>query len=156
MSVTNSVNNFKYPLYPERTPFCPEQNRAKQHYANTGYSVPKTVNTFVGGLNVWKDHLMNDMSYVGSWLNKQAKGEDYQRGAISTLQNEFNGKLAEQPTDVLRTKNKSLEEDNYNVPFPSMSPTHSISLSMSPNNSALVQRDLIEKIISRRESGAST
>ena len=156
MSVTNSVNNFKYPLYPERTPFYPEQNSTKLHFANTGYNAPKTVNTFGGGLKVWRDQFLNDMSYTGSWLNKQAKGEEHLKDAITTLQNEFNGKLVEQPTDVLQAKIKYLDNENYKIPYPTMSPTHSISLSTPRNTMAFVQRNIIEEIISRRESGAST
>ena len=156
MSVTNSVNNFKYPLYPERTPFYPEQNSTKLHFANTGYNAPKTVNTFGGGLKVWRDQFLNDMSYAGSWLNKQAMGEEHLKDAITTLQNEFNGKLVEQPTDVLQAKIKYLDNESYKIPYPTMSPTHSISLSTPRNTMALVQRNIIEDIISRRESGAST
>ena len=156
MPITSLVNNFKYPTnYPVRTPFSPEQNSAKLQFANTGYSIPKTVNTFGGGLKVWGNQFMNDMKYAASWLNKEAVGEEYLKDAITTLQNEFNGKLVEQPTDVLQAKIKYLDGENYKIPYPAMSPTHAASLSMPRNTMALVQRGIIENIISRRESGAN-
>ena len=153
---TNLINNFKYPNYPVQTPFSPQQYGQKLQFGNTGYNTPKTANTFGGGLKVWGEQFLNDMNYIGSWLNKEAVGEDYLKDAITTLQNEFNGKLVEQPTDVLQAKIKYLDGENYKIPYPAMSPTHSISLSTPRNTMAFVQRNIIKDIISRRESGAST
>ena len=50
---------------------------------------------------------------------------------------------------------RKIEDDNYEVPFPSMNPTHAISLRQPRSMESSVEYDMLKKIVTMKEKGYS-
>ena len=153
--ISDMVKKYSQPL--SRYPIKIDNNNFK---INTPYqepinqqSQPKKATTFAEGFDVWKKNFLNNMNYIGSSIEKEASGDNYIKSAVNSLQNSYNGDLLGQSNDVLRSKIKEIEKDSYQVPFPSMSPTHALSLQQPLKMEEIVKKNIMNDIITKRESG---
>ena len=153
--ISDMVKKYSQPL--SRYPIKIDNNNFK---INTPYqesinqqSQPKKATTFAEGFDAWKQNFINNMNYIGSSIEKEASGDNYIKSAVNSLQNSYNGDLLAQPNDVLRSKIKEIEKGLYQVPFPSMSPTHALSLQQPLKMEEIVKKNIMNDIITKRESG---
>lgn len=116
-------------------------------------SQPTVATTFKEGFNAWGKNYLNNMKYIGSSLQKEASGDNYIKEAINSLQKSYNGNLLGQSNDALRSKIAEIDYDSYNVPFPSMNPTHALSLKPQRNVGNAVMKNILNDIIAKRDSG---
>ena len=116
-------------------------------------SQPNVATTFNEGVKAWGKNFKNNMDYIGSSIGMEASGDNYIKGAINSLQNSYGGNLLGQSNDVLRSKVKEIENGAYQVPFPSMNPTHALSLQQPLKMEEIVKKNIMNDIISKRESG---
>ena len=116
-------------------------------------SQPTVATTFKEGFNAWGKNYLNNMKYIGSSLQKEASGDNYIKEAINSLQKSYNGNLLGQSNDALRSKIAEIDYDSYNVPFPSMNPTHALSLKPQRKVGNAVMKNILNDIIAKRDSG---
>ena len=124
-------------------------------YVATGspsVSQPKA-STFGEGMKVWGQQMANDMSYLGTMVDKEASGENYFDEAITSLQEYYNGNLLSQPNSELYARMKEIEAENQPVPFPAMGPTHAMSLNQPLNPLLETEYDLLGQLAARRDAG---
>ena len=124
-------------------------------YVATGspsVSQPKA-STFGEGMKVWGQQMANDMSYLGTMVDKEASGENYFDEAITSLQEYYNGNLLSQPNSELYARMKEIEAENQPVPFPAMGPTHAMSLNQPLNPLLATEYDLLGQLAARRDAG---
>ncbi|MBR5240331.1 MAG: hypothetical protein IKW05_00185, partial [Muribaculaceae bacterium] len=148
-NVEDLVKRYSQPMsrYPMNlNPTLPQQTVSQP-------SQPNVATTFNEGFKAWGKNFKNNMDYIGSTIGMEASGDNYIKGAINSLQNNYGGNLLSQSNDVLRSKVKEIEKGAYQVPFPSMNPTQSLSLQQPLKMEDIVKKDVINGIIAKRESG---
>ena len=116
---------------------------------------PEKATTFAQGFDVWKRNFANDMKYIGSSYDKEIAGDNYFKENIDNLKNYFGGEIYSQPDEVIRKKIEKIEDDNYQVPFPSFSPTHQISQTQRVDMKDVHRKELLKDLLSKREAGYS-
>lgn len=116
----------------------------------------KKASTFREGLDVWGRNFTNDMKYIGASLRKGASGEDYYPEVIASLQERYGGNLLGQSDAQLRERMNEVKRENYQVPFPVMNPSHSISVAQPRNPKYDAEYDLLSGIINMRENGETS
>lgn len=109
--------------------------------------------TFGEGMKVWGQQMANDMSYLGTMIDKEASGENYFDDAITSLQEYYNGNLLSQPNSELYARMKEIEAENQPIQFPAMGPTHAMSLSQPLNPLLATEHDLLGELAARRDAG---
>ena len=128
-------------------------NIANSTQNETKTNQSKVANTFAEGMKVFGKNFINNLKYLGSSINKEASGDNYIKGAVNSLQDSFGGDILGQSNDVLRSKIKEIEDGAYQVPFPSMNPTQSLSLQQPLKMEDIVKKDVLKDIVAKRESG---
>ncbi|MBR5324437.1 MAG: hypothetical protein IKV14_06460, partial [Muribaculaceae bacterium] len=148
-NVEDLVKRFSQPM--SRYPINLNPNPPQQAVSQP--SQPNVATTFNEGFKAWGKNFKNNMDYIGSSIGMETSGDNYIKGAINSLQNSYDGNLLGQSNDVLRSKVKEIENGAYQVPFPSMNPTQSLSLQQPLKMEDIVKKDIINGIIAKRESG---